>query len=57
MFGLSNLDLTALGWFLLAWGIHALVVERSEWRVRSLEVDAAMRARLAELDQAESVRA
>ena len=36
MFGLSNLDLFALGWFLLAWAIHALVVERSEWRKQSL---------------------
>jgi uncharacterized membrane protein len=36
MFGLSNLDLMALGWFLLAWTVHALVVERSNWRTRSL---------------------
>jgi uncharacterized membrane protein len=36
MFGLSNLDLFALFWFILAWAIHALVVERSEWRKRSL---------------------
>lgn len=36
MFGLSNLDLLSLGWFLLAWTIHALVVERSEWRKQSL---------------------
>jgi uncharacterized membrane protein len=36
MFGLTNLDLFALGWFLLAWAIHAFVVERSEWRLRSL---------------------
>jgi uncharacterized membrane protein len=36
MFGLSNLDLLALGWFALAWAVHALVVERSDWRTRSL---------------------
>jgi uncharacterized membrane protein len=36
MFGLSNLDLFALGWFVLAWAIHAGVVERSEWRKKSL---------------------
>ncbi len=36
MFGLSNLDLSSLVWFLLAWGIHALIVERSGWRVQSL---------------------
>jgi uncharacterized membrane protein len=33
---LPTLDLLALGWFLLAWTIHAFVVERSEWRLRSL---------------------
>jgi uncharacterized membrane protein len=33
---LPTLDLLALGWFLLAWAIHAFVVERSEWRLRSL---------------------
>jgi uncharacterized membrane protein len=36
MFGLSNLDTLAFGWFVLAWAIHALIVERSEWRKRSL---------------------
>lgn len=36
MFGLSNLDLLAFGWFVLAWAVHALVVERSDWRTRSL---------------------
>jgi uncharacterized membrane protein len=36
MFGLSTLDTLAFGWFVLAWAIHALVVERSEWRKRSL---------------------
>jgi uncharacterized membrane protein len=36
MFGLSNLDTLAFGWFVLAWTIHALIVERSEWRKRSL---------------------
>jgi uncharacterized membrane protein len=36
MFGLSNLDLSALGWFLGAWALHALVVERSDWRTQSL---------------------
>jgi len=36
MFGLSNLDLLSLAWFLLAWTIHAVVVERSEWRKQSL---------------------
>ncbi len=36
MFGLSTLDTAAFGWFLLAWAIHATVVERSEWRKRSL---------------------
>lgn len=36
MFGLTNLDLFAFGWFMLAWAIHAYVVERSEWRKQSL---------------------
>jgi uncharacterized membrane protein len=36
MFGLSNIDLLAFGWFVLAWAVHALVVERSDWRTRSL---------------------
>lgn len=36
MFGLTNLDLTALAFFLLAWTVHALVVERSAWRKASL---------------------
>jgi len=36
MFGLSNLDLISFGWFLLAWALHAYVVERSEWRKQSL---------------------
>jgi uncharacterized membrane protein len=36
MFGLTNLDLFAFGWFMLAWAIHAYVVERSEWRRQSL---------------------
>ncbi|HMN51772.1 MAG: DUF599 family protein [Xanthobacteraceae bacterium] len=36
MFGLSPVDIGALGWFLLAWTIHAVIVERSEWRLRSL---------------------
>ncbi len=36
MLGLTYLDLFALGWFLIAWGIHALTVERSEWRRQSL---------------------
>lgn len=36
MYGLSELDLLSLGWFLLAWAIHAFVVERSGWRSRSL---------------------
>ena len=36
MLGLTYLDLFALGWFLIAWGVHAATVERSEWRKRSL---------------------
>ena len=36
MFGLTNLDLLSLGWFMLAWAIHAYVVERSNWRKKSL---------------------
>lgn len=36
MLGLSNLDALALAWFLLAWTLHAVVVERSEWRKISL---------------------
>ncbi len=36
MVGLSTLDMIAFGWFLLAWTIHAVIVERSEWRKQSL---------------------
>ncbi len=36
MFGLSNLDMLSIGWFVLAWTIHAVIVERSEMRKRSL---------------------
>ena len=36
MLGLSTLDTLAFCWFVLAWAIHALIVERSEWRKRSL---------------------
>lgn len=36
MFGLSNLDVLAFSWFVLAWAIHALIVERSDWRRQSL---------------------
>lgn len=36
MYGLSELDIASLGWFLLAWAIHAFVVERSGWRAQSL---------------------
>ncbi len=36
MFGLSTLDMLAFGWFMLAWTIHAVIVERSEWRKQSL---------------------
>jgi uncharacterized membrane protein len=36
MLGLSTLDTLSLVWFLLAWAIHALIVERSEMRKQSL---------------------
>lgn len=36
MLGLSTLDVAALTWFTLAWGIYALVVERSSWKTKSL---------------------
>ena len=36
MYGLSELDVAAFCWFLLAWAIHAFVVERSGWRSQSL---------------------
>ena len=36
MLGLSTLDVVSLGWFMIAWAIHAFIVESSEWRKQSL---------------------
>lgn len=36
MFGLTPIDLSALGWFALAWATHVYVVEHSQMRLKSL---------------------
>jgi uncharacterized membrane protein len=36
VYGLTLLDLSALGWFLLAWAIHVYLVEHSAVRLKSL---------------------